>query len=155
MRKKETTLNTDRIFLFLILFSMALICFLTFLAVGISKRNEMIRFEKEKKLVRAIVVGYGNDDAPNWTKISVMIPERNDNRSYSVDSWGTTIAEYPKGKEISVWCLEKKVLGISYPMLWLPDKEIPTPQKASGLFFVLSAISFTAMLVLIILYFKK
>ncbi len=147
-------LNTDKGLVFLILFFIATVCFFTFLAVGFSKRSEMIRFEKEKKLVRAIVTGYGSDDAPNWTKIFVTIPERNDNRSYSVDSWGTTIADYPKGKEISVWSLEKKALGISYPMLWLPDKDIPTPQKASGLFFVLSAISFAAMAASIILYFK-
>lgn len=144
---KENTLNSDKLFVFSTMIVMAFVVSVVFFAIGFHKRNEMIRFEKEKRLVQAIVVGYTNDDSSNGTRLCVSIPERNDNKNYSVNGWVTTV-DYPPGKEINVWSMEKKVLGFSYPMLWISDKPIPTTKKASGVFFALSAVSFISMIVL-------
>ena len=114
----------------------------TMLIAGTVLAKEENTFRQNKRVGKAVIVGYDQEDQSNHHSLLVKIPALNDGKLYSCPIRKTGSSDFSVGKEIDIFYANKKEFGVSLVEVRLANAQVPNYHKISYIFKTISWIAY-------------
>lgn len=94
-----------------------------FFVVGRISYNSDMKFETNKRIGTARIVGYANDGRTGYGSLLVNIIELNDEKVYTCAQGVVKKINYPKGKIVGVEYIVEKIMGLVFVQVKLIENK--------------------------------